>query len=748
MEDFESCKNDLMLLGSELSELFSAAGGFSGPKAGPFSAWADNTTVLTRQMAEGLLRIAVVGAIKSGKSTFVNAFFGGDFVKRGAGVVTSIVTRIATGKDLSARVTLKSWHEVNEELAQTLVLFPSPPLSDDGAPLDIRKDSDRERIRQALSSLDRDRLVNREGRDPNFTLLSCFVAGFEKMKGLVTTGAQTLILAGDDFGRHRDFVGDENLAVYLKDVLLTLPPLDDFPKQVEIADCQGADSPNPLHLAMIEDYLVRTHLIVYVIGSRMGLRRADVRFLTLIRDMGLWENMVFVVNVDISEHESLERLESLLARIREEIALVVPAPRVLAFSALLDLFSKSREPLAHRDQDRLAQWRAQEEIASFCGRESGDFFSWLTRRLTADRMKLLLQSPAERMRIMTAGVLDWARVRRAMLRTDSDKATEAFSRIEKERRNMEKVRLLIRDTLEGALLSGKRELGREVDRFFDQSRGELLTNTRTFLTKLAVSPAAPGPGDPSVSTAVYAAYTEIRSAADRYLTDTVNPAIVNFVLARERDIQELFLKIETPFATMAQEAVDRYNQALASLSAAAGFSGPARPSSVSVSAIKQARNLSLPPLSANIPRNPLVQTEALAHEGALRLFSSVKKLLGIRPDPVTAKEKALERAISRIKEQSWETISENFTDFRENLKHQYLYKLMDMGAREILGNLDDRFRAFLEGTSAGETQTAGRENAGADLEAGLAQLEARAAALTERISSLCAACAGAESFSG
>ena len=104
----------------------------------------------------------------------------------------------------------------------------------------------------------------------------------------------TLCYAEDHFGEHRTFVGNDILAVYLKDVELEINT-GDIDSHIEIADCQGSDSSNPLHLTSIQDYLLRTHLIVYVISSRTGLRQADIKFLSMIKKMGIMENILFVL---------------------------------------------------------------------------------------------------------------------------------------------------------------------------------------------------------------------------------------------------------------------------------------------------------------------------------------------------------------------------------------------------------------------------------------------------------------------
>jgi GTPase SAR1 family protein len=69
------------------------------------------------------LKIAVAGTIKSGKSTFINSLVGKDLVKRGAGVVTSITTRIRKGKKNRANIYFKSWDAINIQLQKAIDLF-------------------------------------------------------------------------------------------------------------------------------------------------------------------------------------------------------------------------------------------------------------------------------------------------------------------------------------------------------------------------------------------------------------------------------------------------------------------------------------------------------------------------------------------------------------------------------------------------------------------------------------------------
>mgnify|MGYP002045884287 FL=1 len=71
----------------------------------------------------------------------------------------------------------------------------------------------------------------------------------------------------------------------------------------EIADCQGSDSPNPLHFAQVQEYASRSNLLIYVISSRIGIRQADVRLLRNLHQLGLADQIIFVINLDLNEHE-------------------------------------------------------------------------------------------------------------------------------------------------------------------------------------------------------------------------------------------------------------------------------------------------------------------------------------------------------------------------------------------------------------------------------------------------------------
>ncbi len=374
MDTYRTLKDEVLDINRDVGRLFSTAKSIPGMADYSFGEWEATCDQLPRQLAEDIIRVAIVGPIKSGKSTFLNSIFKGEFVKRGAGVITSIVTRVRNGEHLRAKLYFKSWDEINAEMEQALVLFPSQNWRSGDNGFNIRQSNDRHELQQAPGELSAEQLITRSTRNINNVLLTSYLKGYDAVSPLLNADNGIQLYEADRFADHKAFAGNETLAVYLKDVLLEINS-SGVKSNIEIADCQGSDSSNPLHLAMIQDYLRMTHLMVYVISSRTGLRQADIRFLSMIKKMGILENIIFVINCDFSEHDSIDELNDLVGRVREELAMLRPNPEIYAFSALFNLFRTNDVTLSEKDRLRLAQWRTDEAFTEQSNREIDRFES-------------------------------------------------------------------------------------------------------------------------------------------------------------------------------------------------------------------------------------------------------------------------------------------------------------------------------------------------------------------------------------
>ena len=381
MPEYETLKDQLARISADTARLLDDAEKLTQFPDEGLARWRTTCQTISEQTSEDTMRVAVVGAIKSGKSTFVNTLFGGDYLKRGAGVVTSIVTRVRTGKRLRANLFLKKWDDVNRDIEGASILLPANHRQGGEGSFDIRREKDRRTLERALDGLRADQLITNDTRSAGSVLMASYLEGYQRGQQLVEADHATVVFENDRFPLHRDFVGDDAMAVYLKDVLLEIdaPGLG---KGVEIADCQGSDSPNPLHLAMIQDYLMMAHLTVYVVSSRTGLRQADIRFLSMIRKMGILDTVVFVVNCDLSEHESLQDLSEGVQKIKADLGLISPDPQTFTFSALFSLMSR-RNPSCPQESGTgspigpgrrkwlILRWQSKPVFSSFLSRRSG-----------------------------------------------------------------------------------------------------------------------------------------------------------------------------------------------------------------------------------------------------------------------------------------------------------------------------------------------------------------------------------------
>jgi GTPase SAR1 family protein len=692
--------------------------------------------VIARQLAENTLRIAAVGPIKSGKSSFVNSLLGGDYLKRGAGVVTSFVTRVRGGDALSAQLVFKTWAEINDDIQQALVLFPSLDWHTEKAPFDIRVAAERAALSQALAALSPEQLVSRDARNANSVLLASYLNGYDRVQGLITETPAVIRYDEARFAEHRDFAGNDDLAVYLKDIQLavTSPHL---PAHVEIADCQGSDSPNPLHLAMIQDYLLQTHFIVYVISSRTGLRRADIKFLSIIKKMGILDNILFVFNVDFSEHDALQDLQNLKRKVVEELAMLRPDPAIYTFSALFNLFRNEADPLSDKDRRRLEQWWAEKALVDFSDQETARFRRDLRQRLIGDAAMLLLRNHVERLLVMAADMHHLLNIKRELLTADEKRTDEIVARINDNRQRMAQTRAVIKTTLDGGIHKLRKEMRFEVDRFFDPHATDTMRRMTDFIRSYRVpawSEHLENLATTGFANTLYHVYQEFKQALDSFIAETINPEIFRFISDREQRLEEYLHTVAAPYSAMVEEAVTAFQHTAEDLAidaAAVDFQAPTRLPGLEV--IRQTAGLDLPPANAAMRYSTSVKTEAIMRLGAYKFWRVLRKLLR-QPVHTGQQEeiRALEDGVARMKKETERSLRFHFKDYRENIKFGYIFKMVEAASVQITEALLARFETYESDLSQMVALINANQSDKSAQEASLRQFDARVDQLFQR----------------
>jgi GTPase SAR1 family protein len=702
MDTYSNLKSEILKINRDTSLLFSTAKSIPGMAEYSFGEWEKTCEHLPRQLAEDIIRVAIVGPIKSGKSTFLNSIFKGEYVKRGAGVITSIVTRVRRGGQLRAKLFFKSWNEVNAEMEQALVLFPSLNWRAENATIDIRHEKERHELERALRELSADQLITQSSRNINNVILSSYLQGYNRVKDLVTEENAVRLYEGDRFAKHKGFVGNETLAVYLKDVLLEISS-SNVASNIEIADCQGSDSSNPLHLAMIQDYLLLTHQLIYVVSSRTGLREADIRFLSMIKNMGILENIVFVINFDFSEHESIDDLKSLVNRIREELSMLKPDPDIYTFSALYNLFSANQKNLSDKDNARFEQWRSDRTFTELSNHETALFESFFYDRLARKRYTLLLKNHIERLAVILTGLADWIILNRDVLDQDTESMAGALKKIRIHQQRLDQIKSAIRKTLKGAISEIKKELQRDTHRFFNGQNGNIAGNLENFIHTYTFSPEKYQQSLKRVdfSQTLYLVFQEFKQSIDAYITETINPEVVRFLHSREKRIREYFAALIIPFDSMIEDAYDEFNGMLGRSELFPGSSHPLGNKPPKMDAVISTGSINPPPLVAAMHYSTKIKTEAIMRLGFYRIRKNVSKLFkksAGREDEEMLQ--ALKDATRRMKRETVKSVAFHLKDYRENLKFRYLFKLAEAVSDGFAQTALDRFQAYFSDLSA------------------------------------------------
>jgi GTPase SAR1 family protein len=695
-DDIKVTKDKLIETSRFLEDLLDRAGQETGGDAGKaVDQWKEVCVNCRRRLGDDLLRMAVVGTIKSGKSTFINSLLSGDYLKRGAGVITSIVTRVRRADRLEAVLYFKSINEINQEIQRSLDIFASLSWRSSTEPFDLRKESDRNDLRDALDSLESGDLLSRDTRSTSSVLLSSYLGGYDKAASIVSDTTETLVYEGSDFFRHQEFAGNQELAVYLKDLELFIDS-GDFDENIEIADCQGSDSPNPLHLSMIQDYLYSSDLIVYLISSRTGIRQADIKFMSMIKQMGAMGNVLFVINTDFNEHENLTDLQRVAHGIRKDLELIAPSPELYSFSGLYSLFSAMSEHLPEKEKARLRLWRQYEDLSDFSEKERIRFDSDLRYLITEHRYRLLLKNQLHRLSAAADDFYQWLVFNRRILSADASSAADIVKQTRQQQKKAGKIISIIASTLDGACQQLRKEMKARADNFFDIRHGQVVPFVVEFIKSYSISYDTYKTmfEKKGFSETLLAVFKDFREKLDFYMAEQISPKLFGFSDENEKYILEYLESICRPYETMTREALKEFT--------ANGFDDSDVKDQdfaldsvpVSADAVKKSLGIKMPEASATLDYNRGIKTEAFMKLGFFRAIKGVKKLFRRSDSHASADFAALQAGVAKMKKETEKTIVFYFKNFRENIKFQYLFPLIDGAAAEINQYLADRFQAF------------------------------------------------------
>jgi len=692
--EYQEIKKKVAKANDGISSIIAKIRLFPFSKDTPLDRWEKICKELGDQLRDDIFRISIVGAIKSGKSTLSNFLLQGDYLKRGAGIITSFITKVRKGDSLKAIIKLKSWEEINNEINAAIrrISIYENELRD-VLPFDIRDDGKRERLSGILSRINIDYLLKDGTYDVNYLTISLYLSGYERVKGFISNRQKQIVYKGERFDDHKGFVGDDSLAIYLRDVLIEINT-GLFDDSVEIADCQGSDSPNPMHLIMIQEYITLCQLIIYVISSRIGIREADIQFLNIIKNIGMLRNVIFVLNCDFDEHTSLDDMIEIIDRTRKELKLFVKNKfQLFAFSALFNLLEEIEKrggEIKDKEKGRLNRWRNETSFVDFSKKETERFLEYMRKLLTEERYIKLIRTWKEKLFFLGFQIKEWIEINMDMILGDREKTKELIKKIEDSRKRLDKIRSAMKNSLEGAVNELKDRIKKEIDMFFDSS-GALISSLKQFIDSFQI------PYDrymklieeESLSHVQYLIFRDYKESIDSFIVRRINPQIIGFIRRLDEKIKEHFISAIEAYYEMAMDV--RSDISMPYVMEIEDI--------LDIEYIKKLYKIAPPSIRSALEYSVMLGTETVLRFGIYRFWKQIKGILKRKKEEesnVQEKIRALEDGLRKIKKQAHESIRFNILNYKENLKYQYATALIDSCKQYILEKMDEYLRQNIE----------------------------------------------------
>lgn len=678
--------------------------------------WREQIGRVEAALQADLLRISVAGSVKSGKSTLINTLVGQDFLKRGAGIITAFLTRIRTGGEPGGWVELKPWSEVLDQVNAAVRALPvTIEGADADAAPDLRRPEDRARLESLLEKMRTEWLQTTGHLDSGFISLKAFLDGYPALHQGIGDAPGRIVFDRKSVLQHQAYVGQESHAVYVRDVELRLP-VDWLGENVEIADCQGADSPNPLHFELIQQHLLRSHLILYVVSSRTGLREADFKLLDFIKTLKMFPQTLFILNVDLDCHHGIEDLDGLLKRVESELAWLVPEPRIFPFSSLYHLAAQLGKKAPERERKRYGLWK--EEAALARATESGfdSFKKDLVRRISAQRGRTLLGCGLSRLGAVAGSILDTSRAGMRFLEKDSARRKEMAGRIDSRQKALHATLGTLQNAISGLRDSLREELDGAADAFFDPATGPIVTETLRMVDGYSADPKQLKElaDQRQYMAQIHRFYLEFRQSLARYLVEKVNVRAIEFAKEQEAFLEERFARSSRAFWFFFTTAVEDYRRDLARFQIQVSAPGEAAGCGERPSMEKTAP----PPFSAFVNQEALGRGVIVMKFGIGRLtrfLMDIKSRMGQRsrhPEIKPRENHALDEAVSLVKAEAKAELLEAFRNYRRSFREDYLLRMLDEGIIFLMQEFRTRTEmtriGFAEGLAKGAAEPVDR----------------------------------------
>ena len=639
--------------------------------------WEQTCLDIPDQVSRDFLKIAVTGTVKSGKSTFVNSFFGADFLKRGGGVITSVITKVRRGKIPRANLNLKSWDEINLMIRHALSSS-CVDYSELYATFDLRNKEHRDRLKQILDNYINDKGSFENHGKPEMVLFRQVLDNYEFCKKTIHTDGTLMQFKNQDFLKHQIYTGDPSKGFLINDALLEINS-GSIDKCIEIADCQGIDSTDITQLSKVLEYLESSNMIIYLISSRTGLREADMGFLSMICQTGLGNNLIFIVNIDLNEHETPGDLANIENSIRNDIAIFKKDPSLYSFSCLYNLLKQIKPGLCSKENKLIELFESNGAQVDYSNGMTGKFLTDFDNLIYKDRKSYIFSNPLHRLEVVLESLQKRVKMFLDIHQNDKALADNGLADFLDMQHNFDKIQTLIKNSMAGIEKSLNNFKTRKIDNFFNHDKGLIFKKTDMFINNFSIDFKRFGNQDivSGFPRALYLALQDFKSELDRFLVEKINPELIRFTREMDKKTQVQAVNLYQSYMINIFDVYKMPGSALEKFS----HTESKIENLIDMTSLK--KNLGLkPPDKVSITRyNARTKLTAVTGFGAWSLMSIVMRKLKKK---VFFQESFLfKKIISRFKKEIFRSIKITIFSYRDMLVKEYFNVLIKALSEEI-----------------------------------------------------------------
>ncbi len=656
-----------------------------------FKKWENSCLDILKHVEKGLIKVAVTGAVKSGKSTFVNSIFHADFLKRGSGVLTSVVTKIRKHDKLKAKLEIRSWDEINLKIEDALLSF-DENCSEKYTHFDLRRSNDKKCLKNLHEKhLDENPFSDNQIR-PEMILINNVLQNYEFYKDVIKPNGVTLELENDHFDRHKVFTGDPSKAFLIKDVILELD-FGNIDKDIEIADCQGIDSTDITQISEVLEYLESSNLIIYLIGSRTGLREADIRFLSIINKMGLGHNVLFVVNCDLGAHESLEDLISVEKKIKQDLCYFNRDLNCYSFSSLYNLFHQISPDLTSREKKRIKAWESEKDIIKYCNDMSEIFFIDFENKINKDRNTLIIDNPLQRLKIITKNMQARIKFFSDILCDDEIVTNKSLMDIKEMQSIVLKMQFFVENSIQNIYKDLKGKTDNCIEDFFRGKKGSIIAAVTSFVNNYDINS---DNFQEQISTSdfpkvLYFLFQNFKKEFDFFLVEKINPELVCFIKELEKELED---RAGSLFNTYKIDMFNLYNQFGKKFINQYGFldKNSELLNITDIQSMKKRDGLKPPSTRFTTQYNARIKISSFTGFGIHSLLLFFIKKSSKKSNTVL--DLILKKASLMFKKEVLRSIKLTIDEYKKKLKQDYFEVLIEAVTKDIKEVLIDQFQIY------------------------------------------------------